>query len=52
MYRQCMTAHGNSVASFSPPPGTTPYTGSPSAYSGGPSPYSGGPPPYPKPRNS
>jgi hypothetical protein len=52
MYRQCMAAHGNSVASFSPPPGTTPYTGSPSAYSGGPSPYSGGPPPYPKPRNS
>jgi hypothetical protein len=24
MYGQCMAAHGNSVASFSPPPGTTP----------------------------
>jgi hypothetical protein len=46
MYGQCMAAHGNSVASFSPPPGTTPYSGSLSAYSGGPPPYSGGPPPY------
>ena len=24
MYGQCMAAHGNSVASFSPPPATTP----------------------------
>src|SRR5690242_15636426 len=27
MYAQCMAAHGNSVASFSPPPSTTPYSG-------------------------
>jgi hypothetical protein len=47
MYGQCMAAHGNSVASFSPRPGTAPYSASPSAYSSGLSPYPGGPPPYP-----
>jgi hypothetical protein len=46
VYAQCMAAHGNSVASFSPPPGAPPYSGGPSAYSGGPSPYPGAPPPY------
>jgi hypothetical protein len=46
MYGQCMAAHGNSVPSFAPPPGTPPYAGGPSGYSGGPSPYSGGPPRY------
>ena len=42
MYAQCMTAHGNSVPGFSPPPGAPPY-GAP-----GQSPYAGppGPPPY------
>jgi hypothetical protein len=56
MYGQCMAAHGNSVASFSPPPGTPSYSGGPSPYLSGPSsypspysgdlpPYSGGPPP-------
>ncbi|HYZ40087.1 MAG TPA: YMGG-like glycine zipper-containing protein [Stellaceae bacterium] len=47
MYGECMAAHGNSVPAFSPPPGTPPYAGSPSAYPGGPSPYPGGPSPYP-----
>jgi hypothetical protein len=61
MYGGCMAAHGNSVPGLSPPPGSPPYSGRPSAYSGrpspysggsssypgGPSPYSGGPPPYP-----
>jgi hypothetical protein len=46
MYGGCMAAYGNSVPSFSPPPGT-PYAGSPSAYSGGPLPHPGGPSPYP-----
>ena len=27
MYGQCMAARGNSAASFSPPPSTTPYSG-------------------------
>ena len=27
MYGQCMAAHGNSVASLSPPPGAAPYSG-------------------------
>jgi outer membrane lipoprotein SlyB len=42
MYAQCMTAHGNSVPGFSPPPGA-PHYGAP-----GRSPYAGpsGPPPY------
>jgi hypothetical protein len=42
MYAQCMSAHGNSVPGFSPPPGAPPY-GAP-----GRSPYAGqpGPPPY------
>ena len=38
MYGQCMAAHGNSVASLSPPPGAAPYSGKFSTYSGGPSP--------------
>ena len=38
MYGQCMAAHGNSVASLSPPPGAAPYPGKFSTYSGGPSP--------------
>jgi len=46
MYGECMAAQGNSVASFSPPPGTPPYFGGPPGYSRGPSPYPGGPPPY------
>src|SRR5271166_6271137 len=41
LYGQCMAAHGDQVAGFSPPPGTPPYPGAP-AY--GPSSY--GPPPY------
>ncbi len=41
LYGQCMAAHGNAVAGFSPPPGMSPY--SPQAAS----PYSGGPPPPP-----
>jgi len=42
IYAQCMTAHGDSVPGFSPPPGAPPY-GAP-----GQSPYAGppGPPPY------
>jgi len=54
MYGECMAAHGNSVASFSPPPGTSPYFGGPRPYAGGPSyypsgpsPHYGGPPPLP-----
>ena len=35
MYGQCMAAHGNSVASLSPPPGVAPYSGKFSTYSGG-----------------
>src|SRR5215471_1752027 len=46
MYGECMAAQGNSVASFSPPPGTPPYFGGPPGYFGGPSHYSGGPLPY------
>src|SRR5215472_15813970 len=42
MYGQCMAAHDNSVASFSPPPGTPPYSDSPSVHSGGPPPYLSG----------
>ena len=38
MYGQCMAAHGNSVASLSPPTGTAPYSEKFSTYSGGPSP--------------
>ena len=42
IYAQCMSAHGNNVPGFSPPPGAPPY-GAP-----GQSPYAGppGPPPY------
>ena len=40
MYAQCMSAHGNNVPGFSPPPGAPPY-GAP-----GQSPYAG-PPGYP-----
>jgi hypothetical protein len=57
MYGQCMAAHGNSVASFSPPARTAPYSGSASAYSGaygsppspalGSAPYPGAPVPSP-----
>jgi hypothetical protein len=44
LYGQCMAAHGNSVAGFSPPPGIPPYSPQRArAYSGAP-PY--GPPPY------
>jgi len=46
MYGECMAAHGNSVASFSPPPGTSPYFGGPRPYAGGPSYYPSGPSPY------
>jgi len=46
MYGECMAAQGNSVVSFSPPPGTPPYFGGPPGYSGGPSHYPGGPPPF------
>jgi len=49
MYGQCMAAHGNSVASFSSPPGTPPYSGSHSGYSGGPPHYLSGPSSYPSP---
>jgi len=42
IYAQCMTAHGDSVPGFSPPPGAPPYRAP------GQSPYGGppGPPPY------
>jgi uncharacterized protein YcfJ len=40
LYGQCMAAHGNSVAGFSPPPGMPPYS------TQGRPPYSGPPPPY------
>jgi outer membrane lipoprotein SlyB len=48
MYAQCMTAHGNSVPGFSPPPGAPPY-GAPgrSPYAGPPGPPSYGPEGYP-----
>jgi len=48
MYAQCMTAHGNSVPGFSPPPGAPPY-GAPgrSPYAGQPGPPSYGPEEYP-----
>jgi hypothetical protein len=45
MYGQCMAANGNSVASFSPPPGTPPCSRSALAYSGGLPPYYASPPP-------
>ena len=38
MYRKCMAAHGNSVASLSPLPGAAPYSAKFSTYSGDPSP--------------
>jgi len=38
MYGQCMAAHGNSVASLSPPPGAAPYSAKFSTYSGDTSP--------------
>jgi hypothetical protein len=38
LYGQCMSAHGDQVPGFSPPPGTPPYSGGP-----GPPPYGGGP---------
>jgi hypothetical protein len=38
MYGQCMDAHGNFVASLSPPPGAAPHSGKVSTYSGGRSP--------------
>jgi hypothetical protein len=47
MYGQCMAAQGNSVASFSPPPGTTPYSGDLPPYYGGPPPPAPGGAPYP-----
>jgi hypothetical protein len=46
MYGQCMAAHGNSVAGFSPPPGTPPYSDGLPTYYGGPPPAPGGAP-YP-----
>jgi outer membrane lipoprotein SlyB len=48
MYAQCMSAHGNSVPGFSPPPGAPPY-GAPgrSPYAGPPGPPSYGPEGYP-----
>jgi hypothetical protein len=45
MYGQCMSAHGDQVAGFSPPPGTPPYSGPPGPQSYGPPPY--GPSGYP-----
>jgi len=47
MYGQCMAAHGNSVASFSPPPSTTPYSGDPPPYYHGPPPHAPVGAPYP-----
>jgi hypothetical protein len=44
MYGQCMYAHGNQVPGFSPPPGTSPYSGGPGPSLHGSSPY--GPPSY------
>jgi hypothetical protein len=42
VYAECMSAHGNSVPAFSPPPGAPPYGAA------GQPPYAGppGPPPY------
>jgi hypothetical protein len=47
LYAQCMTAHGNSVASFSSPPGTPPYSDGLPPYYGGPPPPAPGGVPYP-----
>jgi hypothetical protein len=41
LYGQCMMAHGNSVASFSPPPSAPPYWGGPTSALPGPGPYPG-----------
>ena len=43
MYGQCMAAHGNSVASFSPPPGTPFYSAGPPPPAPGGAPYPGAP---------
>jgi hypothetical protein len=43
MYGQCMVAHGNSVASFSPPPGTPSYSCGPRPPASGGAPYPGAP---------
>jgi outer membrane lipoprotein SlyB len=45
MYGQCMAAHGNSVAGFSPPPGTPPDQGGPMGAPPGSMPPSGSMPP-------
>jgi hypothetical protein len=47
MYGQCMYAHGNQVPGFSPPSGTSPYSGAPGPASYRPPPYPGGPGPSP-----
>jgi hypothetical protein len=47
MYGQCMAIHGNSVASFSPHPGTTPYSGDLPPYYHDPPPYAPIGAPYP-----
>ena len=43
MYGHCMAAHGNSVGSFSPPPGTTSYSGGPRPPAPGSAAYPGAP---------
>jgi hypothetical protein len=43
MYGQCMAARGNSVASFSPPPGTASYSGGPRPPAPSGAPYPGTP---------
>jgi hypothetical protein len=47
MYGQCMAAHGNSVATFSPPPSITPYSGDLPPYYHGPPPHAPVGAPYP-----
>jgi hypothetical protein len=53
LYAQCMSAQGNQLPGFGPPPGTPPYAGAPGPGPSGPPPYAGapgpgpyGPPPY------
>jgi hypothetical protein len=46
-YAQCMAAHGNSVAGFSPPPSISPYSGDLPPYYRGPPPHAPVGAPYP-----
>jgi outer membrane lipoprotein SlyB len=47
LYGQCMSAQGNQLPGFSPPPGMPPYAGAPGPGPYGPPPYAGAPGPGP-----